>query len=314
MSRHAVCYTATAGYLFQTVVSALQARSFLASNIDVVVCFIGPECDEQRQFQAICEQNHISLLTAPVAALDGLHPSYARLFLDELLPAEIDEVLYLDGDTQIVADISPLVLAEPPAGGALAVRDPMVFTRAVHVGLGRKVDERWDRSKIPLAARPTYINSGVLRMARDDLRLLRKEVLTNLRGTLDSLHYGDQDAINLALQHRIETISMSWNFPGFLLDTQFVELTPPRIIHFMSNPRPWNATLRPWGQEHHDPYQQFVRDYPQIERYWQRFSRLQRVEYRLQQQYKHWTERRAWQTAEAAALVRDLEQATRSLN
>ncbi len=254
MTRHAVCYTATAGYLFQTVVSALQARSQVDPSVGVYVCLFGEPGDEQRRFLEVCERNQVTLVTAPVSTLQGLHASYARLFLDLLLPGEVDEVLYLDGDTQIVADLTPLVLAIPPVDGALAVRDPMVFTRVAHAGLGRKIDERWDRSGIPDTIRPHYVNSGVLRLARETLRSLRHEVLTTMSGALPSLHYGDQDAINLVLQDRLETISMSWNFPGFLLDTQFVELAPPKIIHFMSSPRPWNADLRPCGQVHHQPY------------------------------------------------------------
>lgn len=312
MSRHAVCYTATAGYLFQTVVSALQARSHVAPSVDIYVCLVGDPGDEQRRFLDVCEHNQLTLLSAPVSALQGLHASYARLFLDEFLPGDVEEVLYLDGDTQIVADLDPLVFATPPAGGALAVRDPMVFTRVAHAGLGRKIDERWERSGIPDTIRPQYVNSGVLRLARADLRSLRHEVMTKV-DALPALHYGDQDAINLALHHRIEIISMSWNFPGFLLDTQFVQLTPPKIIHFMSDPRPWNAALRPWGDVYHQPYREFARNYPYIARYWSRFSRRQRFAYQLQQQYKHWTERRSWQSAEAADAVRALENSTRPL-
>jgi lipopolysaccharide biosynthesis glycosyltransferase len=314
MSRHAVCYTATAGYLFQTVLSALQARSFLDPTVGVYVCFIGEESDEQRRFRDICEQNQISLLTAPLAAIDGLPASYARLFLDRLLPAEVEQILYLDGDTQVVADINPLARATPPAGGALAVRDPMVFTRVAHTALGRQIDDQWERSGIPAGVRLNYINSGVLRMARDDFRLLRKDVVSGLGDRLHLLHHGDQDAINLALQDRIQPISMSWNFPGFLLDTQFVALTPPRIIHFMSDPRPWNAALRPWGSEHYQPYRTFVESYPGIARYWPQFAWRQKVHYLLQQQYKHWTERRAWQSSEAARVLLELERSTLQLD
>ena len=312
MAQHAVCYTATAGYLFQTVLSAVQARAHTSRSSDVYVVFLGdPGSEELRLFGRVCADHGVRLLAAPASAIDGFHPMYARLFLDELLPESIEQVLYLDGDTQVVDDIDALVHADPPAKGALAVRDPMVFIRRADEGFRRKIDGWWDSSGIPADVRDRYVNSGVLRIARDDIRELRADILAMSAGA--TTRFPDQDAINISLEDRIDVVSMSWNFPGFLLGTQFVELTPPRIIHFMSDPRPWNAALPPWGPERHRPYADLVDRYPDVADYWTRLTGLRKAKYALQQRYKHLTERRTWQSSAAARALQELERDTRDL-
>lgn len=313
MSRHAVCYTATAGHMFQTALSAVQARAHTDRSIDIYVCFFGDsgrDLAELRAFHRVCEQNGVEVLGAPRSAIHGLHPIYGRLFLDRLLPANVDEVLYLDGDTQVIEDISPLVHASPPAGGILASRDPMVFIRRADVHMGRKIEGWWNEGDIPTVGRDQYVNSGVLRITRASIGKLRSDIVSGQAERFRRTRFPDQDAINISLRGRIETISMSWNFPGFLLDTQIAKIAPPRIIHFMSDPRPWNAALPPWPA-YHAPYRKFVLDYPELSKYWTRFTRRRRIRYMFQQRYKSWAERRIWQSAAAARAVRDLESVCR---
>ena len=308
MSEHAVCYVATEGYLFQTVLSAIQARSRADTPFAVYICFLGDrDSEEARQFAAVCDQNDIELVVAPLAAIGGLAPIYARLFLDKLLPPSVGEILYLDGDTQIVGDISPLVYATPPLGGALAVRDPMVLIRQVSPRLRRKIDDWWENDGIPAEMRDRYVNSGVLRVARDDLESLRTRVVSIIGTLRRKSTFPDQDAINIALDGRVGLISIDWNFPGFMLNTQIAKLAQPRIIHFMSDPRPWNAALPPWGLLHHEPYRNLVHQYPGLARYWLQTKGLTKAKYVVQQWYKHLTERRSWQSAQAAVTIRDLE-------
>jgi lipopolysaccharide biosynthesis glycosyltransferase len=310
----AVCYTATAGYLFQTVVSAVQARQHTSSEVDVTVVAVGDATSVEHQvFERICADHGISVLAAPPSSLQGLHPMYARLFLDLLLPPEVDEVLYLDGDTQVVGDITPLVEASPPPGGALASLDPMVFIRRADARARARIDGWWDSSGIPAAVRGRYVNSGVLRLARRDIGRLRDDALRQTAEERSALRFPDQDSINTTLGDLIVPVSMSWNFPGFLLDTQLVELAPPRIIHFMSDPRPWNAALTPWGRTYHQPYADFVSRHPEAAPYWSRLSGAPLLRYRAQQRFKWATERRVWQSPEAARAVTDLERGTLAL-
>jgi len=315
MRQLAVCYTATSGYLFSTVLSALQARLHSdPASVSVLVCLIADHpSEEQDVFESVCERNGIDFIVVPLSTLRGLHPAFARLFLDEILPSEVQEVLYLDGDTQVLADLTPLLEAAPPAGGVLAVRDPMVFIRQVSPSLRGKIDGWWDESGILPALRSNYVNSGVMRLSRAVLPELRDSVLDLIGGQGFSLHFKDQDAINIVLGPRIQPISLAWNFPGFLVGSNLVSVVSPRVVHFMSDPRPWEGPLPPWGAKYHEPYLAFVRQYPATAPYQSRLHGTRRVRYELQQRYKGLAEGRLWRRKAAAEAVRALEQATLDL-
>lgn len=316
MRQRAVCYTATPGYLFSTVLSAMQARTHTdVATVSVVVCLITDTASEEQDvFAAICEENGIDLVVVPTSTLRGLHPTYARLFLDAMLPAEVEEILYLDGDTQVLGDLGPLVMATPPDEGVLAVRDPMVVLRQVTPGLRRQIDGWWDSSDIPEPLRANYVNAGIMRISRELVPLLRDGVLDLIEVQGRRLHFKDQDAINLVLGPRIRPVSLAWNFPGFLLGSPLASAVTPRIIHFMSDPRPWDGPFPPWGPRYHEPYLELVRRHPETAQYRTRLHGRRRVKYQLQQRYKGATEGRLWKRSSALDAVVALEQATSSLD
>lgn len=316
MSRHAVCYVASDRYLFQTVLSALQARAHLDESGDVVVVGISATrepTDETAAFARVCDDNGILFQVASLDLLEGQHPMWGRLFLDRMLPADVEEILYLDGDTQVVGSLDALVFAEPPARGAIAVRDPIVFIRESVPAFAKEIDEGWDRASLPASVRSRYLNSGMLRLSRDTLAQLRDDALTIQRERGSSLRFADQDAINLALDDRVDVVSMEWNFPGFLLDSNISRLVDFRIIHFMSDPRPWNATLWPWGSTYHQPYVDLVERYPDVRPFWDRATGTQLVRFRAQQAWKRLNERPRWNTPQASDAARALTGSERAL-
>jgi lipopolysaccharide biosynthesis glycosyltransferase len=190
----------------------------------------------------------------------------------------------------------------------------MVFIRRIDERLKGRIDRWWDKSSIPERLRQDYVNSGVFRVSRAALPAVRERCLAVIAGGRGStFQFHDQDAINLALDGRVDTLSMSWNYPGFLLGTQIADLIPPRIVHFMSNPRPWNAPFRPWGDTYYKPYREFVADNPQVKPYWTRSAGLQRYRYVIQQFVKLLTERRLWESEAAAEAVRELNTRDRVL-
>jgi lipopolysaccharide biosynthesis glycosyltransferase len=316
MTRHAVCYIASDGYLFQTVVSALQARANLHESAAVyVISLVTSEevSAEQQLFADICETNGVVFRREPMALMEGFSPTYGRLFVDRFLPDEIEEILYLDGDTQITGPIDELMFAEPPVSGAIGVRDPMVFIQASVASLGTKIDSWWDQSELSEQIRARYINAGVLRLSRSYVPELRAKALQIHSERGSTIRFADQDLVNLVLEDRVEVVSMRWNFPGFLLSSQVAELAEPRIIHFMSSPRPWNAPLWPWGRAYYDPYAEFAARYPESAIYWPRVTGLRWLRYVAQQAYKRATEAPKWRTPAVAAAVQKLASNDRTL-
>ena len=124
--------------------------------------------------------------------------SYARLFLQEMLPESIERVLYLDCDTVVCDSLQSLFeldLGDCCVGG---VRDFISASLKKAVGLSEDA---------------TYINAGVLLI---DLQAWRRDgVLDGFLGYIDSqngkvIHH-DQGVVNHCLHDRIHVLHPRFN-------------------------------------------------------------------------------------------------------
>lgn len=304
-----MCYVASAGYMYQTALSALQAREHSSDSVPICVVFLsrgdGDE-DEALLFGKALQRRGVEFLRLDMDALGGLPPIFGRYFVAPVLPERITRILYLDGDTQILSSLDPLLAVSPPRSGVVAGRDPMVLLREIDRRQRAKIDGWWDRSDIPPRVRSRYVNSGVFMVDRGFLPQLSREVMTHVKAR-PRLVFADQDALNVVVDEQISLMPTRWNFPGFLLGTPAETICRPVVVHFMSQPRPWHAPLRPWGSRFYAPYGRLAAEEPDLAPYWQRFGRATTGRYIAQQAYKEITERRALFGGRAAAAMQTLE-------
>lgn len=174
-----------------------------------------------------------------------------RLFMGEMLPPEVERVLYLDCDTVVVRSLKRLWRENLCGNVVGAVMEPTIY---------REVKET-----IGLALADPYYNSGVLLV---DLKRWREEAVQ--RQLLDfwqekggKLFASDQDVINGTLKGRIRALKPEYNFftnyryfsYGTLVRhassyraVSKEDLTAakrhPVIIHYMGDERPWIAGNR----------------------------------------------------------------------
>ena len=268
---------------------------------------VGLRDDEARVFAAVCAAESVELVSCPREALHGAGPMFGRLFLDTLLPSSADQLLYLDGDTQVLGPLDPLFDTAVPDGMLLAARDPMVMLR--HLGALWRLRTEWSfgRSRIPDERRDGYLNSGMLRLSAKMLATVRSRVL-GLRCSGEKFPFGDQDLLNHALSpDEVQIVSLRWNYPGFMLGTPFEELVAPVVVHFMSNPRPWQVAYAPWGERFSSSYDGFVDSYPEVAPYRCGLGGVDRVKYPVIQAVKLATELPSYRTQRALAVARRLE-------
>ena len=123
----------------------------------------------------------------------------ARLFLDKLLPQEVDRILYLDGDTLVLEDIGSLFYSD--------LGDKVI---------GMCPEPTVDKSRKEFLALKEYPyhNSGVLLI---DLKKWRREEIGKKVIEFYQFHEGklfapDQDALNGALKEQIFTLPISFNY------------------------------------------------------------------------------------------------------
>ena len=166
--------------------------------------------------------------------------AYYRIFAPQLLPQNIDKILYLDGDIIINASINNLYNTniDNYAFGAVIDEDY----------LGEK---KYTRLEIPF--NKSYINSGVLLI---NLKYWREynlvdKCLVYTKNNLERIVLHDQDVLNAVLFDKIKLLPITYNFQtGFLYKITKLDndkrielqncLYTPIIIHYTGVGKPWN--------------------------------------------------------------------------
>lgn len=172
--------------------------------------------------------------------------TFARLFVDELLPPEIDKILYLDSDIIVrgsLTDLWKTDVGEVYVAAAVEVYMPESKKRAI----GLDEDD-------------SYYNAGMLLINRKKWASdnLKERFLTYYKQMGGKLLYNDQDIINHCCRGYVKAVSPVYNFEPnvyyfpynyiksinkhYFIDgkEKYQEmLKEPIMIHFLGDERPW---------------------------------------------------------------------------
>jgi hypothetical protein len=304
------CYATNIHYMGATLLSAMQARRHLArSHADVVVLYLCDGDAAPALFPELCRAHGILFQPISGGDIDGLPVQFVRHFLDRLLDPAYRAVVFADGDTQIAGPLEPLFKAALPAGSVMVTPDPMAVM--IHE------DSRFWQSRrayflsigIPERRLGRYFNSGLFRMHRADLGTVGRECVRLWRKRGTDFRYSEQDAFNIAFGAEATLISFRWNFPAFFLNGGYDQTIEPRMIHFMSNPRPWHGAFMPWGWPAHRVYRDLVDAHPQLAGSLRPMRGWKALRYAAQQRGKRLFERHTWGRPAVRARVAAFEAA-----
>ena len=169
-----------------------------------------------------------------------------RLLVGELLPEDVERVLYLDCDMVILHSIRELYYTKLGKNVVAAIEEPTVLERV--------------RYEIRLDCEASYINAGLLLI---DLKKWREEnlgekIISYSKSIWDKSLFGEQDAINGVLRWRIKKLPPKFNFfsnykyfsyrafvkvYGAVLSYNKKDLKEakkrPVVLHFAGDERPW---------------------------------------------------------------------------
>lgn len=165
---------------------------------------------------------------------------YYRLLAPQLLPPELNRVLYLDPDILVINPLRPLW--ETELNGNL-------FAAAAHTG---KTELANNVNKLRLGTEQDYYNSGVLLM---DLDLGRREIRPQVLFDYVAQHrkelvLPDQDVLNALYSKQILPLEdVQWNYDarnysnyllrsGGVCDIRWV-MEHTAILHFCGKEKPW---------------------------------------------------------------------------
>lgn len=198
-----------------------KAHLLALGNERVKITFVSIEEFLRKRLRGI--KCHLGLMT------------FGRLVVGELLPTDVEKVIYLDADTVIESCISQLW--DFSLGGNII---GAVSTDLEHQGKLKHLSQAL-----------TYFNGAVLLI--DITRWRNAQVLNQCLETMRSYvlpHMTDQDILNIVLGAHCLTLHPRWNcsytmfktpsYHGIYTPQQINEaITAPCIIHYMSNEKPW---------------------------------------------------------------------------
>lgn len=175
--------------------------------------------------------------------------AYYRLLIPELLPQEIEKVIYLDCDLVVDRNLEELWQIDVGENYVLAVQDILVRHVSAPQGL-------LNYEQLGIAPESKYFNSGVLVINLKkwrDCRITNKAIYY-LEQNKDYIRFHDQDVLNALLVGQWGELDPKWNLllPHALAYSSWQEspfseevyntlIREPYIIHFASDRKPWNS-------------------------------------------------------------------------
>lgn len=166
--------------------------------------------------------------------------TYYRLLCAELLPKNINKVLYLDADIIIKESLKELYRSNMDGFYFFAARDENIDVKNYKI-----------HKKLNIPLDKPYVNAGVLLI---NLKLFRNEVKTEelldfVRLNYKKLYFSDQDVINSLFYNKIKVISLVYNCKSCLVDDSLIKYLlfifnrknkkDIKIIHYLADDKPW---------------------------------------------------------------------------
>ena len=232
------CYTVDRHYALPTLLSAIQARAHLSPvKADVLILYVGANDEIARASARVCSRYKILFQLVEPGAIDNLTPNFARHFLDHLLDAHYTDVMHVDGDTQIIASLDPVIDAPLPAGRILAAPDPMAIMIDAP-GRAWAARRHYFESIGILGDQPgRYVNSGVFRVKRSDIGAIGRECLRICKSQKGKTGFRRTGCVQYRLSPPDRSHIVQVEFSGFLPEFRLRLYFPPSVsLHVEPSP------------------------------------------------------------------------------
>lgn len=258
-----IAYVTDRDFLRPTLVSVWSVLRHLKGPAELHLWGSGLEAGDWADVEAVCKDNpRVTLIRKDLSGedLDGAHgpKSYisAATMGRLLIPRLIDGyVLYIDGDTLVTGDVSPLFALDLGTAYAGVVRDYTVShwladTDAKSTERGTRLPEI--KQLMDPASSSDYFNAGVLLLNCDALQA-QPDLLSRIEdvAAASACSHGDQDHLNALFRNNVMHLDLAWNASWARLrkhrdflartgtPTHGVLPGAPTIIHYHGPEKPW---------------------------------------------------------------------------
>jgi lipopolysaccharide biosynthesis glycosyltransferase len=273
-----IFFTTDAGFLLPTLQAATQIRrqSAVCAIADLAIFLVGMEADDIARVRAAFEPEGILFFELDPSAYslpDGatfnaghVPPStLARLTVADRVPTHYEHLVYIDGDTQIVGDLLPLVSHDVAPGKILAATDHNIACSSPTGKYGRTLRDYVQ--SLGIVNTELYFNAGVLAFRRETWRDIGPAALAFMRKNSALCKFHDQSALNAICDGRREVMHPAFNYaPAYHLTGQ--RRFGPSIIHFIGSSKPWQSNCTLWLGRWFETYRQLVEAHPFLAMFW----------------------------------------------
>lgn len=186
--------------------------------------------------------------------------SLARLALQEVMDRKYTDIVYIDGDVQVVGDVRRLIQCKVPAGKIMA-------------GLGSAwLDDGKDEVATPRGylealgnvAPADYFNAGVLAFSAETWRENAIKALHFFFAHSTACIRHDQSALNAIFKDNVVHLPPKYNFHSVYADLGVQRDYQPAIIHFTGPNKPWGRPAAPWWGRFRDSYRDLIKQQPYL--------------------------------------------------
>ena len=255
----------------KTVHIALASDQNYVMPLTVALCSVAANCDKSRKLvfyviqsgihshlrrkvesslrRTACTNTSIHWLEAPTEQLGNLKIvsryltalTYAKVLLPDILPNELDRVLFLDSDVVATADLSQL--------WDLPLGDKALFAARDRIGWVGAPGGLSNHRELNIPPDTKYFNSGVLYINLQKWRekKISERIISYIRKNWEILRMEDQEALNAVLFDDWGELPFEWNWQipwryfrnGMRIMAWVPQAGRTNIIHFTCAEKPW---------------------------------------------------------------------------
>lgn len=189
-----------------------------------------------------------------------------RFFAGSYIDSKYENILYIDGDVQVVGSIFDLASADIPDGKILGVIDRQFLKAKERDKSGVKTREYL--KNLGVLHEKDYFNSGILAARRETWINLCKEAFDYFIDNSEGCMFHDQSALNAVCVGRRLPLSPKYNFTTMFAENNVLDIVQPSIIHFTGAEKPWFSKARPWRGRFMSSYADLLKQFPQLEAFY----------------------------------------------
>lgn len=186
------------------------------------------------------------------------YSTLARLTIGKFIDKQYKNIVYLDGDIQIIQDPLPLFQTPVPDGYICAAPGAAWINELENI-------PQYDNI-IELGISPiTYFNAGILAFNRSTWLEKSSEALEFYMNNMQKCRVHDQSALNYVFKGKVKPLSPLFNFHHVYFEARAHEYISPYIIHFTGSAKPWSGFPFPWFACFRSEYKEFLDQYSYLQ-------------------------------------------------